>query len=187
MSTPGVTDASGTPSPDGVKPKRGRPVTSVTDQAIAIAADGLARRKHKHQIIAEIEAALKHPIGRKQREQILTLGRAVIINRESRDPDEERCQAIALYESIIRDAEADPRDRIKAQERLDRIYGIEAKFGPQERQRLIGQEAQEFGTQIGAIVLKYLPEDQREACLRELEAWLAGWMREHGALPEVKP
>ena len=41
--------------------------------------------------------------------------------------DEARCEALSFYNDIIRDERVDARVKIAAQERVDRILGIEAK------------------------------------------------------------
>lgn len=56
----------------------------------------------------------------------LRQARELLLESEGKDRRQARGEAIGFYESIIRDPGASRRDKIKARERLDEIYGIDA-------------------------------------------------------------
>jgi hypothetical protein len=99
-------------------------LTHLEERACAFAVDALCRRWHKHQITAE----LKRKFGIMQvprREAVITAAKRRMRMSLKVNPVREIAKSKALYEAVIRDPRAPWRERMLAQERLDKMFGLE--------------------------------------------------------------
>ena len=69
--------------------------------------------------------AEKEDVSKRTVQRYLTKARQLMRKDTGRDREELRHDAISFYKSIISDQHAQPRDRLKAQERIDRLLGLE--------------------------------------------------------------
>lgn len=92
-----------------------------------------------------------------EQELLLVIGKAHagLIERGKGTTENNRAVSVAFYESVLRDRDADMKDKLKAQERLDKILGLEdipvdAKAGLLNRARQIVVAVAEIDATIGA-------------------------------------
>lgn len=116
--------------------KTGRPRAGQewkTDEIIALAATMLARGFFKHQIklaIAGVHKDRRAPSARTY-EEIFKLGRELLRKQGGLNRQETRDAALAVYRGIVSSKTAKPMEKIKAQERIDKIMGHEhGEFEP---------------------------------------------------------
>jgi hypothetical protein len=93
-------------------------------ERIRLVADMLVRRIHKHQIKRALED--KYGLGARQAEVYISRAREYLVERTNRPKDEHIAEAFAFYESIIRDPEAVTADRMRAQDALRQLLGLDA-------------------------------------------------------------
>lgn len=100
--------------------------TSKTDleQRIELTHRLLASRARKGDIKKTLIA--RWGVSARTAENYLARARERILADSQQPREQHRANAIAFYESIIGDMQASTRDRIKAQERMDRLLGLEA-------------------------------------------------------------
>lgn len=101
----------------------GRP-RKADDEAVDLAESLLSRRYSK----AFIKSQLKEKFDCCARtcERVLSRARERIIAASGADRTAHRQDALAFYNSIIRDDKANVREKIIAQERIDKLLGLEA-------------------------------------------------------------
>ena len=110
--------------------KQGGIATVVTDDIVEHVADRMGLRWKKHEIKAELLAMLEVPkISVHSFEVICTRAREAMAERSNRPATEMKKDAIEFYESIIRDPGEAAKDRIKAQEQLDKIFALDKESG----------------------------------------------------------
>lgn len=102
-----------------------------TPEAVAIAELALCRRTHKFAIKAMlikhfIENGLPAPSGNSI-ERILSRAREALASRINKSRTDHRGEAYALYDSILNDPMASIKDKLYAQERIDKLLGLEVK------------------------------------------------------------
>lgn len=102
---------------------------------VGLVSEGLARRWHVcdlRVIIAKQAArSLKRPVGQvsdKIVHAILKAAREDLLKRLDLDRSYEKALAVSFYESIIRDPTSTLPERTRAQERIDSVLGLDAKF-----------------------------------------------------------
>jgi hypothetical protein len=105
----------------------------ICEEAVNLAELALSRRLHK----CDIKALLKKQYGLEPRsvERVLARARERLIERSNKTVDHHRDDAYAFYDAIIRDSAAPIRFKILAQERIDRLLGLQRP----ERLELTGQ------------------------------------------------
>ena len=105
--------------------------TRVTDELISLAEDLLARRIAKGDVKRLLTARyLKdNPKGRispRSLETVISAARAAILAGTGRDREEHRAESLALYQAVIRAPGTSAKDRLRAQECIDRLLGLSA-------------------------------------------------------------
>ena len=105
--------------------------TKATDELISLAEDLLARRFSKGDVKRLLTARYvkDNPKGRispRTLEVVISAARANILGGTGRDREEHRAESLALYQSVIRSPGVAPKDRIRAQECVDRLLGLSA-------------------------------------------------------------
>jgi hypothetical protein len=87
---------------------------------------------HKHQIVKLLQAESQKingtALSRVLVERIFTKARAAIRAERAIDSIDSKNAALALYESIAFSQKVSPKEKIRAQERIDAILGHDAKF-----------------------------------------------------------
>lgn len=106
----------------------GRPRTVVTMEAVELAVALLARRIPKSKIYAALTAA-GHAGSRRSHTTVIACARERLRRLRVRTKESYEEQAIAFYEAVIADSGASVRDRLKAQEQLEHLLGIGARYG----------------------------------------------------------
>lgn len=108
----------GTPIPDEIR-----------DDIHDLIIDAYSRRAHKGEIKKLIYACFanseKYTCCSVTAERLMTEAKEKLRNRMGITRDEGRNEAIAFYESVIRDPNSDFSAKIRAQERIDKILGLE--------------------------------------------------------------
>lgn len=106
-------------------------ITYQTPEAIAMAELALCRRTHKFNIKAMltkhfVDNGLPAPSGNSI-ERILSRAREALATRINKSRADHRGEAYALYDSILNDPHASIKDKLYAQERIDKLLGLEVK------------------------------------------------------------
>jgi hypothetical protein len=121
------------PAPSGqirLQGKRG-PASKITVEMVELA-QRLIGIDHKHQIVKVLQAESQKVNGtelsRVLVERIFNKARAAIRAERAIDPLDSKNAALALYESIAFSQKVSPKEKIRAQERIDAILGHDAKF-----------------------------------------------------------
>lgn len=110
--------------------QQGRFATIVTDDVVEFVADLMGKRWKKHEIKAYLLKELDVPkISVHSFEVICTRARKAMAERSERPASDMKRDAIEFYESVVRDEDATYKDRIKAQEQLDKIFALDKESG----------------------------------------------------------
>lgn len=96
----------------------------ITEESIAFAELAYSRRLHKHAIKALLRQ--QFALSARSCERVLARARERILERTGKPKDEHRMDSLMFYDSIIRDSAAQIRYKILAQERIDKLLGLEA-------------------------------------------------------------
>lgn len=109
---------------------QGTPIPlEVRDDIHDMIIDAISRRLHKGEIKKLIYACFansdKYTCCAVTAERLITEAREKLRDRMGITKEEGRNEAIAFYESVIRDPQSDFSAKIKAQERIDKILGLE--------------------------------------------------------------
>ncbi len=98
----------------------------ITPECIRIARELAARRIPK----GTIKRTLGEQYGLTARsvERVMARVREEALEEFSRPKSDHQADAMEFYSSVIRDPKASVRDKIRAQEGLDRLYGLSAQF-----------------------------------------------------------
>lgn len=72
-------------------------------------------------------------------ERYLTRAREVMLTDLTRGRQTQRANSLALYESVLADPAVTVRDKVKAQERIDKLLGLEDKSNQPPLEVLLGQ------------------------------------------------
>lgn len=99
-----------------------RPVKA-DESAVTLAIALLSARQEKHIIKAALKA--KYKIHARTAETVISRARERIRQQTTRSPDEHRLDAYAFYNSIVSDTERSAKERILAQERIDKLLGLQ--------------------------------------------------------------
>lgn len=94
----------------------------------------LTARQPKHAIKRAMTE--RYGIGARTCERYLSRARAILLKELDGTPDGHKADAYLFYSSIISDKNESSRDRIKAQERIDKLLGLEGpiKFAQTDTQ-----------------------------------------------------
>lgn len=98
----------------------------ITPECERVAAELLARRLTKGTI--KLALAQQFKLGPRSIETVLARVREAAIANFQRPKAEHQGEAIAFYETVIRDPKAKNADKIRAQERIDWLLGLSAQF-----------------------------------------------------------
>jgi len=79
--------------------------------------------QHKHEIFAVMEE--EFGIKWRQSEEYLRLARERMLAETQKDKQEHVCDSFSFYKSIVEDPKVRPVDRIRAQEQIDRLLGLQ--------------------------------------------------------------
>lgn len=112
--------------------KAGRKREVNTNEAVDIAAMLLGQRAHKHVVKKTLQAHFKGRggVSIKSLEVILTRAREKLAERDGVTRKELRCESRQFYEALITDERTPPLVRLRAQEALDKLYGLPLKASP---------------------------------------------------------
>jgi hypothetical protein len=138
--------------------KRGEVPVDV-DALAEVAIGAIGMRKHKCDVKRDIARAAGRELMPKDYERVIARAREILVSRVRAGHEDTKSDAVAFYEAIIRSPAVEPRDKVRAQERLDWIFGNDAKFtgrGPREANL----------AEVLAEVLKVVPESARGAVIR---------------------
>lgn len=119
-------NANQTPEDDQLAP---RPYTKRTREQRAEAVDIALRLLKARQTTADIKAVLrrKYPgLGHRQAMTDIARARERQLAELGRPKVEHQADAYAFYDSVVKNSKEETRDRIKAQERIDKLLGLEA-------------------------------------------------------------
>ena len=94
------------------------------EERIALTADLLALHYHKTQIRATIIA--RYGISGSTAEKYLARARAKLRALLDGDIEEHRSKSLTVYAKVVRDPQATPREKVLAQQRIDKILGLES-------------------------------------------------------------
>jgi hypothetical protein len=103
-----------------------KPTTEEYQDRIEFVRSLLVRRVPKHTIKKLVRLQFAVDLRHEPIERYITRAREQILLDLDRGRDEFRSESKALYESILADTKAKHGDRIKAQERIDKLLGLEA-------------------------------------------------------------
>lgn len=108
------------------KKKTGRPAV-VTEELVAMAASMLAQRCHKSQVKAAVRNAVHDgKLSTHSCEKVITLARRRLVEATAIAAQDHRNQAYQFYTSVLQNPHARPLEKIKAQERIDKLLGLES-------------------------------------------------------------
>lgn len=98
--------------------------SKITEEAISFAELAASRRIHK----SGIKKLLREQFGLSSRtsERVLARVRERMMERTGKEKEAHKDDAFAFYDSVIRDAAAPLRLKILAQERIDKLLGLQA-------------------------------------------------------------
>lgn len=105
--------------------------TFLTRDVVELVADMLSRRFRKGEIknaLAELNGGER--LSPATCETALRRARALLLRRVRQGPEEQRAEALGFYEQVIRDDKTTPRDKMAAQDGINRILGLDFKFNP---------------------------------------------------------
>lgn len=116
-------------------------------------------RRHNGEI--KRMAAAKFGVKPRTIEHYLTEVRNERIEESGRTVDDHRADSFHFYISVLRDKKADPRDKIKAQERIDKLLGLERpqkvesknldiSLTPEELAKMTDEELDAFWRRLSA-------------------------------------
>lgn len=105
------------------KKKRGRPVTVVTDDAVELARNLLAQGALKSTIKNELRRG--KPCSHQALEMIISRAREGLAAETSGSRKQMRVTALQRYEAIIADPKTSARDKIRAQDSLCKLFGLQ--------------------------------------------------------------
>lgn len=95
----------------------------INEDHIQEAARMLATRAHKRNIKKRLrEMGVDNP---RTMERIISEAKSILREHLAEDIKDEWAKAIAFYEGILQDPEIDPKHKLRAQENIDRLLGIE--------------------------------------------------------------
>lgn len=97
-----------------------------TPEAIRVARELMARRLTKGTI--KLALAKQFMMSARTIEDVLSLAREEISQEFGRPKVEHQEDAMEFYKSVIRDPNASHKDKIRAQEGIDRLLGLSAQF-----------------------------------------------------------
>lgn len=110
-------------------PPKMQPARLVRDIAtIALVADMMAAGHHKHEIKAAVADRCVTAVSPRTIERLLSDARELIKVSAKTTKADMAAEALAFYRSVKADRTAPHRDRIKAQERIDELLGLSAKY-----------------------------------------------------------
>lgn len=116
---------------------------------IELLMDGLATRMFKSQLKKLVRQCLKGTawgdLSHVAIEKMITEAKRRLRDEVGISREEGRASSIALYESIIRDPDADRALKIRAQERIDKVLGL-------EYQGAAGDDPDDIASQIRAAL-----------------------------------
>jgi hypothetical protein len=96
----------------------------------------------------------------------VSFSRARLLEETGRSKEEHRGDALAFYESVIRAQDSTTLERLRAQERIDKLFGLEAPA--QTRTKVEADVREEFAG--GARVNFYTPEPAPDVHAEEEQA-----------------
>lgn len=99
--------------------------TVVTNELTEFVAECIGFRWKKYKIKAALIDMLETDISPRSLERLMQGARKLIQDRSERPIAENKGNAIEFYEAVIADDDVKPETKIKAQERLDLILGIQ--------------------------------------------------------------
>lgn len=110
----------------------GRPIPEdVREEIVELLADAIARRQKKSALKRMVRDILSGSEWEAPSiatlERLITEARGLLRVNSGTDRDRARAEAIAFYEALSSDESASVGDRLRAQERLDKILGLEYK------------------------------------------------------------
>ena len=106
------------PHPSGHTPENQRRVYRAVEL--------LATCKHKHEILDALKT--EYGVCRRQAERYLRSARIVSVEAIKGDREALVADAYATYKAIVTDPSAENRDKIRAQEAIDRLLGLSAPY-----------------------------------------------------------
>src|SRR5438874_2027192 len=104
-----------------------KPTTDEKAERIELCRSMLLRRVPKSTIKKAFRQRFGHNIDHTTIERYLLRAREVMLTDLTRGRQLLRAEGLALYESILADPKAAHRDKVKAQERIDKLMGLEDK------------------------------------------------------------
>lgn len=102
-------------------------------------------------------------------ETYISRARVLLMHLTQRPKEEHFTEAASFYTSVIQ-SEADLPAKLKARERLDSLYGLDAKFTAASSQAInvnVTQAVQVNGLTISIDEFRKLPADEQQRLLRE--------------------
>lgn len=135
--------------------------STISPEVVEYVADLMARRWRKHRIKQHLEEELGVPVRIDTYEAIRKAARELLEQDTDKKRDAHRRDAIAFYESVIRDESASHKERIMAQHRLDKLMGLESQF--------TGHSAEEQADAAREL-LRLMHDDGRYTTPEEMDA-----------------
>ena len=132
----------------------------ISDEAIRVARELMARRMPKATIKTVLDKTFQ--LGPRSCETVFARVREEINREFDRPKEQHQADSMSFYESVIRDPKASNRDKIRAQEGIDRLLGLSAQFT--QRVELSGPDGQpvEIAKTSTVLILPTLEDDDEE-------------------------
>ena len=116
-----------------------RPTVEELAERIEFCRSMLLRRVPKNTIKRALRAKFGGEISANTIEGYLGRAREALLADVGRGRHNHRANALGFYESIVADPKVAPRDKIKAQERIDKLLGLEDKTNQPPLEVVLGQ------------------------------------------------
>jgi hypothetical protein len=116
-----------------------KPTTEEVAERIELCRSMLLRRVPKSTIKKAFRQRFGQDIDHGTIERYLTRAREAMLDDLTRGRQTHRAGALAFYESVLADHTASLRDKVKAQERIDKLLGLEDKSNQPPLEVVLGQ------------------------------------------------
>lgn len=153
-----------------------KPTNEELHKRVRTVFDWLCSGKREHEIERLLRAE-PHNLSKRSAIRYLARARDMLVAETKRSREEHRAESLATYRAILDDPESEPRDRVRAQERIDKLLGLEIHSpkqveisGPDGAP--IQQQTTVVNVDLASKLQEYLPVI-RAAALRNFQERLA--------------
>lgn len=156
----------------GIKPTREQ-----RDEAVEYTRELLIRALHFGQIKQALRMKFPWITGKSTCSDYVGRARQVMLSDMSTDREEQRAESLSRYHAVLRDKDSSPMEKIKAQERIDKLLGLEMPH----RTELTGANGKPLAVEHSA------KPDYDIAAMERITRGLIGLPEDNGHTESVHP